>query len=121
MIKSGCNVDFQCCRANDPNFGGKITLPDGQKITMIFEDNLWRLPMWTPVKARLSIAASKPKSLISSNNPYAALAALTEDDDVQCNANFVMNANMTIDERIQVVHNSYAHPCNHTLSSIYTH
>lgn len=51
MIKSGCKVDLKCCRRGDPYYGGEITLPDDHTITMIFEDNLWRLPMWTPAKA----------------------------------------------------------------------
>jgi hypothetical protein len=35
----------------DPTFGGYLVTPDGQKIRMIFGDNLWRLPMWSdPVR-----------------------------------------------------------------------
>ena len=86
MIKSGCTIDFKCGRKGDPQYRGKITLPDGRKITMIFEDNLWCLPLWTPAKARITAEAKKTSVLTS--NPYSALAELIEEDSAQCNANF---------------------------------
>jgi hypothetical protein len=45
------NLKFLTGTKRDPTFGGYLVTPDGQKIRMIFGDNLWRLPMWSdPVR-----------------------------------------------------------------------
>jgi hypothetical protein len=99
-------------------------LPNGKgKITMIFEKNLWRLPIWTKTKARLSITSAKPKRQVTSTNPFAALASMEEDADevMQCYANMILPENMTIDEKVEVIHDSHAHPCNSKLAQCYRH
>ena len=47
LLKAGFEVEFVTGTNRDPTFGGYIMTPDGQKIRMIFGDNLWRLPMWS--------------------------------------------------------------------------
>jgi hypothetical protein len=51
VLKAGFDVKFLTGTKKDPTFGGYLVTPDGQKIRMIFGDNLWRLPMWSdPVR-----------------------------------------------------------------------
>jgi hypothetical protein len=51
LLKAGFDVKFVTGTKRDPTFGGYLVTPDGQKIRMIFGDNLWRLPMWSdPVR-----------------------------------------------------------------------
>ena len=47
LLKAGFEVKFMTGTKKDPTFGGYLVTPDGQKIRMIFGDNLWRLPMWS--------------------------------------------------------------------------
>ena len=47
LLKAGFDVKFVTGTKRDPTFGGYLVTPDGQKIRMIFGDNLWRLPMWS--------------------------------------------------------------------------
>ena len=47
LLKAGFDVKFATGTKRDPTFGGYLVTPDGQKIRMIFGDNLWRLPMWS--------------------------------------------------------------------------
>lgn len=49
-LKMGCKVNFEAGTKDDPQYGGFIQLPNGKKITLIFEDNVWRLQLWTPVR-----------------------------------------------------------------------
>jgi hypothetical protein len=44
LLKTGFDVKFMTGTKKDPTFGGYLVTPDGQKICMIFGDNLWRLP-----------------------------------------------------------------------------
>ena len=41
LLKAGFDVKFVTGTKRD------LVTPDGQKIRMIFGDNLWRLPMWS--------------------------------------------------------------------------
>ena len=47
LLKAGFDVKFVTGAKKDPTFCGHLVTPDGQKIRMIFGDNLWRLPMWS--------------------------------------------------------------------------
>jgi hypothetical protein len=40
LLKAGFDVKFVTCTKRDPTFGGYLVTPDGQKIRMIFVDNL---------------------------------------------------------------------------------
>ena len=46
-MKAGLEVKFVTGTKRDPTFGEYLVTPDGQKIRMIFGNNLWRLPMWS--------------------------------------------------------------------------
>ena len=45
LLKACFDVKFVTGTKRDPAFGGYLVTPDGQKIRMIFGDNLGRLPM----------------------------------------------------------------------------
>ena len=63
--------------------------------------------MWTPVKARITITAKKPRTSVAASNPFAALASLTEEEETfACNVNIKMPANLTVNEKLQVIHDS---------------
>lgn len=50
-MKAGLEVKFVTGTKRDPTFGEYLVTPDGQKIRMIFGNNLWRLTMWSdPVR-----------------------------------------------------------------------
>jgi hypothetical protein len=42
LLKAGFDVKFVTGTKKDPTLGGYLVTPDGQKICMIFGDNLWR-------------------------------------------------------------------------------
>ncbi len=46
-------VDFATGRDSDLQYGVHITTPSGQKITMIFSNNSWQLPLWVPATKAL--------------------------------------------------------------------
>eukprot|EP00961_Rhodomonas_salina_P067407 905314-Rhodomonas_salina.2 len=50
------SVDLQIGSATNKTFGSAITTPEGQKITMVFWDNLWLLPLWVPAPGRAAAA-----------------------------------------------------------------
>jgi hypothetical protein len=45
LLQSGFKVDFAIDTVDDPNFGGVLTTPTGARATLLFENNLWRIPM----------------------------------------------------------------------------
>ena len=47
LMKAGYDVKFRVGTAEDAKDGGILHTPDGKKIALKFEDNMWRLPMWS--------------------------------------------------------------------------
>jgi hypothetical protein len=45
LLQSGFKVDFSIGTVDDPSFGGVLTTSTGARATLLFEDNLWRVPM----------------------------------------------------------------------------
>ena len=45
LLQSGFKVDFAIGTVDDPSFGGVLTTPTGARATLLFENNLWRIPM----------------------------------------------------------------------------
>ncbi len=45
LVQSGFKVDFAIGTVDDPSFGGVLTTPTGARATLLFENNLWRVPM----------------------------------------------------------------------------
>ena len=84
ILQAGNSVHFAAGRTDDPQYGGFIQTPDGHRITMIFENNLWRLPLWAPATSKHRF---KPKQKVPSthpilhNNAYAALMDLQDVED----------------------------------------
>jgi hypothetical protein len=34
--------------SDDTNFGGYLITPTGSRVALVFENNLWRVPLWVP-------------------------------------------------------------------------
>ncbi len=75
LLKAGFKVDFAVGRADDSCFGGILSTPEGILMQMVFQDNLWHIPMWRPpsmVPPRTSLPSLCPA--VKVNNYYRALA-----------------------------------------------
>jgi hypothetical protein len=45
LLQSGFKADFAIGTVDDPRFGGVLTTSTGVRATLLFENNLWRVPM----------------------------------------------------------------------------
>ena len=106
LLKSGFKVQFVAGTPKNPTFGGYLVTPDGQQVRMTFEDNLWKLPMWSqPVRyegARAS-SVSKPAAYVPTAAVLKSLAQPSVPDA----------------EAMQLVHDIWCHPSNDKLEQIY--
>jgi hypothetical protein len=41
-------VQFAAGTSDDPKFGGYLITPSGSRVTLVAENNLWRVPLWAP-------------------------------------------------------------------------
>ena len=48
LLKAGFKVKFAAGTSDDPNFGGYLITPAGSRVALVFENNLWRVPLWAP-------------------------------------------------------------------------
>ncbi len=48
VLKAGFKVDFAVGTSDDPNFGGYLITPTDSRVVLVFENNLWRVPLWAP-------------------------------------------------------------------------
>ncbi len=48
LLKTGFKVEFASGTSDDPNFGGYLITPAGSRVALVFENNVWRVPLWTP-------------------------------------------------------------------------
>ena len=106
LMKAGFQINFVPGTQKDPTFGGYLVTPDGQKVRMSFEDNLWRLPMWSqPVRyqGEPTHTASTPVAFVPT---AAALNALAQ-------------PSLPDAEAMQLVHDIWCHPGNDKLEQIY--
>jgi hypothetical protein len=107
LLKAGFDVKFVTCTKGDPTFGGYLVTPDGQKIRMIFGENLWRLPMWSDLGRYKNDQTSPTKTNALALVPTtAALEALAQ-------------PSLPDQEAIQIVHDMWGHPGNDKMEQIY--
>jgi hypothetical protein len=79
LLKAGFDVKFVTGTKRDPTFGGYLVTPDGQKIRMIFGDNLWHLPMWSdPVRYTNDQTSPTNRNTLALVPTAAALEALAQ-------------------------------------------
>jgi hypothetical protein len=79
LLKAGFDVKFVTGTKRDPSFGGYLVTTDGQKIRMIFGDNLWRLPMCSdPVRYTNDQASPTNRNTLALVPTAAALEALAQ-------------------------------------------
>jgi hypothetical protein len=105
LLMAGFDVKFVTCTKSDPTFCGYLVTPDGQKIRMIFGENLWRLPMWSdPVRyTNDQTSPTKRNTLAFVPTAAAALAQLSLPDQ----------------EAMQLVYDICCHPGNDKMEQIY--
>jgi hypothetical protein len=48
LLKAGFKVDFAAGTSDDLNFGGYLITLTGSRVALVFENNLWRVPLWAP-------------------------------------------------------------------------
>jgi hypothetical protein len=97
LLKAGFDVKFVTGTKKDPTFGGYLVTPDGQKIRIIFGDNLWRLPMWSdPVRYINDETSPVNRNTLALVPTAAALEALTQ-------------PSLPDQEAMQLVHDMWCH------------
>jgi len=119
MLKAGYLVHFETGRPGDPQYGGVITCPNGLTVTMVFDNNVWRLPTMTLMKAAQLNTVHHIQNVtadtagVSEDNPYSVLLdkaievepfreSLVPDDLEQVKK---------LDrEVVQLIHNRWGHP-----------
>jgi hypothetical protein len=107
LLKAGFDVKFVTGTKRDPTFGGYLVTPDGQKIRMIFGDNLSRLPMWSDPVLYTNDQTSPTNRNTSALVPTAAaLEALAQ-------------PSLPDQEAMQLVHDMWCHPGNDKMEQIY--
>ena len=107
LLKAGFDVKFMTGTKKDPTFGGYLVTPDGQKIRMIFGDNLWRLPMWSdPVRYINDETSPVNRNTLALVPPAAALEALAQ-------------PSLPDQEAMQLVHDMWCHPGNDKMEQIF--
>jgi hypothetical protein len=107
LLKAGFDVKFVTGTKRDPTFGGYLVTPDGQKIRMIFGDNLWRLPMWCdPVRYTNDQTSPTNRNTLALVPTAAALETLTQ-------------PSLPDQEAMQLVHDMWCHPGNDKMEQIY--
>ena len=47
-VHAAGKVKFAAGTSDDPNFGGYLITPAGSRVALVFENNLWRVPLWAP-------------------------------------------------------------------------
>ena len=107
LLNAGFDVKFRTGTKQDPTFGGYLVTPDGQKIRMIFGDNLWRLPMWSdPVRYKNDQMSPTQRNTLALVPAAAALEALAQ-------------PSLPDQDAIQLVHDMWCHPGNDKMEQIY--
>jgi hypothetical protein len=107
LLKAGFDVKFVTGTKRDPTFGGYLVTPDGQKIRMIFGENLWRLPMWSdPVRYKNDQTSPTNRNTLALVPTAAALEALAQ-------------PSLPDQEAMQLVHDMWCHPGNDKMEQIY--
>jgi hypothetical protein len=48
LLKADFKVEFAVDTSDDPNFGGFLITPTDSLVALVFENNLWRVPLWAP-------------------------------------------------------------------------
>eukprot|EP00961_Rhodomonas_salina_P275900 3727070-Rhodomonas_salina.1 len=96
--------------ALDPTFGGHLRIPDGRKVQLLFENDLYYLPVHAPRSKTKSPSVALPQAL-SSNR----FELLSDDEDVQLmpppdHQPPPLVSLWTADDVI-TSHNAWCHPC----------
>jgi hypothetical protein len=95
-------VEFAAGTSDDPNFGGYLITPTGSRVALVFENNLWRVPLWAPSIRAPARHAMPAKVLIKSGNTNFLPAPCSTQD---------LKAVSTIKHIIATIqHDGFLHP-----------
>ena len=146
LMKAGFKPHLSVGTAADPHFGGTLESPDGKRIVLHFERDLWHLPLWTkPVKSA-AVQKSQSVSATVTSNPYSLLTGLDGSEssqpvsrpsvsvkplkqvtwsdsvqtaDVTSSVFSHLPADLTPHQRMQVLHDAWCHPSASKFQQIY--
>jgi len=98
LQRAGFTVALRAGTRHNPHDGGYIRIPDGRVVMLRFENDLYYLPVHTPVKSASYSRGTRPTpALTPSPNPFAPLT----EDPLTCGWTSV---------DITTSHNSWCHP-----------
>jgi hypothetical protein len=102
LLKADFKVDFAAGTSDDPNFGGYLITPTGSRVVLVFENNLWRVPLWAPPMRSPARHAMPAKVLIKSGTTNFLPAPCSTQD---------LKAVSTIKHIIATIqHDGFLHP-----------
>ena len=102
LLKAGFKVDFAAGTSDDLNFGGYLITPTGSRVALIFENNLWRVPLWAPPIRAPATRTMPAKVLIKSGTTNFLPAPCSTQD---------LKAVSTIKHIIATIqHDGFLHP-----------
>eukprot|EP00961_Rhodomonas_salina_P091673 1234008-Rhodomonas_salina.1 len=52
LVRAGIQPRFKVGTATSARYGGYLRLPDGWRIQLLFEKEMWYLPTWQPTTGR---------------------------------------------------------------------
>jgi hypothetical protein len=95
-------VEFATGTSDDPNFGGYLITPVVSRVALVFENNLWRVPLWSPPIRAPARHAIPAKVLIKSGTTNFLPAPCSTQD---------LKAVSTIKHIIATIqHDDFLHP-----------
>mmetsp|Transcript_60297 Transcript_60297/g.123885 ORF Transcript_60297/g.123885 Transcript_60297/m.123885 type:complete len:433 (+) Transcript_60297:345-1643(+) len=111
MQRAGFIITLRSGTRHNPHDGGYIRNPDGRVVRLLFDNDLYCLPVHTPVKrAGHARHLQTPPALQSSPNPFQLL-----DDDIEP----PLTCGWTQAD-IETSHNAWCHPCTSKTDTIIT-
>jgi hypothetical protein len=118
LLLNGYSITFAAGRDSDQQYGGQLTTPSGQKITLIFHNNLWRLPLWAPATKTHTTKRTNHPPPVTDNNPYTALLTISDPDEHRgtqdVHARHLHTCTLPellhVSQQMQVLCNKWCHP-----------
>eukprot|EP00961_Rhodomonas_salina_P203001 2739034-Rhodomonas_salina.1 len=106
LQKQGYKIMLRSGRPGDTSYGGEIVTPGGDVITLVFEDNMYRLPF--PEQQEASRESKKLLQTSAVEHPIFA-------------APMTLPSLLSDEQRMQVAHNKWGHPLESTAHKNHRH
>eukprot|EP00961_Rhodomonas_salina_P037035 497960-Rhodomonas_salina.1 len=81
LVRAGIQPCFKVGTDTSPRDGGYLRLPDGRRIQLLFEKEMWYLPTWQNASGKIKGKAPTMQHITVSQNVYDVLDAETEELD----------------------------------------